>query len=62
MTIYSNGAAALAGLGVPLPEGLGGRIELLEIRDRAGRRVSRMDMSVMRNVTGFPVTTVPGTG
>jgi FAD-dependent urate hydroxylase len=59
VTIYSNGAAALAGLGVPLPEGLGGRIDLLEIRDRAGRRVSRMDMSVMRNVTGFAVTTVP---
>jgi FAD-dependent urate hydroxylase len=59
VTIYSNGAAALAGLGVPLPDGLGGRIDLLEIRDAADRRVSRMDMSVMRKATGFPVTTVP---
>jgi FAD-dependent urate hydroxylase len=59
VTIYSNGAAALAGLGAPMPEGLGGRIDLLEIRDRADRRVSRMDMSVMRNATGFAVTTVP---
>jgi FAD-dependent urate hydroxylase len=59
VTIYSNGAAALHGLGAPLPDGLGGRIDLLEIRDPADRRVSQLDMSVMRKATGFPVTTVP---
>jgi FAD-dependent urate hydroxylase len=59
VTIYSNGAAALAGLGNPLPDGIGGRIDALEIRDQAGRRVSRMDLTVMRRATGFGVTTVP---
>ncbi|WP_433060460.1 FAD-dependent oxidoreductase [Dactylosporangium sp. CS-033363] len=58
VTIYSNGAAALDGLGVPLPEGLGARIDALEIRDDKGRRVSRMDLTVLRKATGFPVTTV----
>ncbi|MER7273270.1 NAD(P)/FAD-dependent oxidoreductase [Dactylosporangium sp. NPDC000244] len=59
VTVYSNGAAALHGLGAPLPDGLGGRIDALEIRDARGRRVSRMDLTVMRRATGFPVTTVP---
>lgn len=59
VTIYSNGAAALDGLDAPLPDRLGGRLDLLEIRDAADLRVGRIDLSVMRNATGYPVTTVP---
>jgi FAD-dependent urate hydroxylase len=59
VTIYSNGAAALAGLGAALPARLGGRIDRLDIRDAGNRRVTRMDLTTMRRATGFPVTTVP---
>ena len=59
VTVYSNGAAALAGLGAPLPAWLGARIDRLDIRDAADRRVTRMDLTVMRRATGFPVTTLP---
>ena len=58
VTIYSNGAAALAGLGVPLPDDIGGAIDHLEIRSAAGVVTMRTDMRVMRRKTGFPVVTV----
>jgi FAD-dependent urate hydroxylase len=58
VTIYGNGAAALARLGAHLPDGIGGRIDRLEIRDRHGRPATRFDMTAMQARTGFPVTTV----
>lgn len=58
VTIFSNGAAALAGLGVPL-DGLGAIIDDLDIRSADGRRVLRFDLRVMRRHTGFPVVTLP---
>jgi len=58
VTILSNGAAALAGLGAPM-DGLGGLIEEMEIRDARGALLCRFDLRVMRRRTGFPVVTVP---
>lgn len=58
VTIFSNGAAALAGLGVPLPGSIGGRIDILESRTAAGKRVFAADLTVMRRKTGYPVMTV----
>ena len=59
LTLYSNGLAALAQLGAPLPERLGGRIDLLRIHDERGRRLIGFDLTVMRRRTGFPVITLP---
>jgi FAD-dependent urate hydroxylase len=58
VTVFSNGAAAAAGLGVPL-DGLGGRIDTLTFADPAGRVFARADLRVMRRRTGFGVATVP---
>ncbi|GIH14170.1 FAD-dependent monooxygenase [Rugosimonospora africana] len=58
VTVFSNGAAALAGLGAPLPPAIGGRIDVLESRTSTGRPLMRVDLAVMRKRTGFPVTTV----
>lgn len=58
VTIFSNGAAAAAGLGVPL-DGLGGPIETLTFCLWDGRPFVRTDMRVMRDRTGFGVATVP---
>jgi FAD-dependent urate hydroxylase len=57
VTIFSNGAAALAGLGAPLAD-LGGRIDELDFRGADGVRLFRTDLTVMRRRTGFPVRTV----
>ncbi|MDG4824214.1 FAD-dependent monooxygenase [Asanoa sp. WMMD1127] len=59
VTIYSNGAAALAALGAPLPDGIGGRIDRLEARDERDRPIFRFDLTVLHRRTGFPVLTVP---
>jgi FAD-dependent urate hydroxylase len=59
VTIYSNGAAALARLGAPLPDDIGGTIDHLEIRSATGAVTMRTDMRVMHRKTGFPVVTVP---
>jgi FAD-dependent urate hydroxylase len=59
VTIFSNGAAALARLGAPLVGGLGGLIEAMEIRDGGGAVLCRFDLRVMPRRTGFPVVTVP---
>ncbi|GAA5196534.1 FAD-dependent monooxygenase [Rugosimonospora acidiphila] len=59
VTIFSNGAAALDGLGTPLPASIGGRIDLLESRHADGPTIARVDLTVMRRRTGFPVVTVP---
>jgi len=58
VTIFSNGAAAAAGLGVPL-DGLGGRVETLEFTDRAGAVLAATDLRVLHRRTGFPVATIP---
>ncbi|MDT5024666.1 MAG: FAD-dependent urate hydroxylase, partial [Micromonosporaceae bacterium] len=58
ITIFSNGAAALAGLGAPLA-GLGGRIDSLQFRTADGAAMFSTDLTVMARRTGFPVATVP---
>ncbi|MEQ4304153.1 NAD(P)/FAD-dependent oxidoreductase [Plantactinospora sp. B6F1] len=58
VTIFGNGAAAAAGLGVPL-DGLGGDVETLEFRTQDGRPFARADLRVARRHTGFGVATVP---
>jgi FAD-dependent urate hydroxylase len=58
VTIFSNGAAAAAGLGVPL-DGLGGRVETLEFTDEAGAVLAATDLRVLHRRTGFPVATIP---
>lgn len=58
VTIFSNGAAAAAGLGVPL-DGLGGPVETLEFCTPDGRPFGRTDLRVMRRRTGFGVATIP---
>jgi 2-polyprenyl-6-methoxyphenol hydroxylase-like FAD-dependent oxidoreductase len=58
VTIFSNGAAAAAGLGVPL-DGLGGPIEALEFHEPDGTPFGRTDLRVMRRRTGFGVATIP---
>lgn len=57
VTIFSNGAAALAGLGAPM-EGIGGLIEEMEFCSDAGTLLLRIDLRVLQRVTGFPVMTV----
>jgi FAD-dependent urate hydroxylase len=54
VTIFTNGSAALAGLGVPL-NGLGGQIDVLEIRTGAGKRVAHSALSDVRTVPRYPL-------
>src|SRR5688572_25292906 len=58
VTIFSNGAAAAAGLGVAL-DGLGGRIGTLDFALADGRIFSCADVTEHRRRTGFGVATVP---
>jgi FAD-dependent urate hydroxylase len=58
VTLFSNGKAAAAGLGAPL-DGLGGRIDELEIRTADDRRYGLTDLRLMARRTGFTVETVP---
>ncbi len=58
VTIFSNGAAALAGLGAPLG-GFGGRLDRLRFDTADGSRVVTADLTVLAARTGFPVTSVP---
>ena len=58
VTIFSNGAAALAGLGAPLG-GLGGRLDLLRFDTADGRTMVTADLTVLARRTGFPVRSVP---
>ncbi|WP_281897370.1 FAD-dependent oxidoreductase [Phytohabitans aurantiacus] len=58
VTIFSNGAAALAGLGAPLG-GLGGRLDTLRFDTADGRTIVTADLTILARRTGFPVTSVP---
>src|SRR5690242_8890490 len=58
VTIFSNGAAAAAGLEAPLT-GLGGAIETLEFWTSGGQPFARADLRVLRRKTGFGVATIP---
>ena len=58
VTIYSNGAAALAGLGAPL-DSFGGRLDILRFQTTAGHPIITADLTVPARRTGFPVTSVP---
>jgi FAD-dependent urate hydroxylase len=58
VTIFSNGMAAAAGLGVAL-DGLGGRIDTLDFALADGRIFSCADVTELRRRTGFGVATVP---
>jgi FAD-dependent urate hydroxylase len=58
VTIFSNGAAALAGLGAPL-HGFGGRLDALRFDAAGGRTMVTADLTVLARRTGFPVTSVP---
>lgn len=58
VTIFSNGAAALAGLGAPLG-GFGGRLDTLRFDTADGPTMVTADLTVLARRTGFPVTSVP---
>jgi len=58
VTIFSNGAAALHGLGVDL-DGLGARLDALSAYDATGRAVMRADLRVLARRTGHPVRSLP---
>ena len=58
VTIFSNGAAAAAGLGAPLA-GFGGRLDTLRFDTAAGPAMVTADLTVLARRTGFPVTSVP---
>ena len=58
VTIFSNGAAAAAGLGVPL-DGLGARIDTLGFFDLDGRPFAHADLALLRRWTGYGVATIP---
>jgi FAD-dependent urate hydroxylase len=58
VTIFSNGAAALAGLGAHLA-GFGGRLDSLRFDTADGTTVVTADLTVLARRTGFPVTSVP---
>ncbi|GIH03805.1 FAD-dependent monooxygenase [Rhizocola hellebori] len=58
VTIFSNGAAALAGLGAPLA-GFGGRLDRLRFDTADGQTMVIADLTVLAARTGFPVTSVP---
>lgn len=58
VTLFSNGLAAAAGLGVPLDD-LGGPVDELDFAMADGRRVFRLDLRPLRHSTGHGVATVP---
>lgn len=58
VTIFSNGHAALAGIGAPLPD-LGGAIDEMRFVRADGARIARLDLTVMAARTGHPVRTIP---
>jgi FAD-dependent urate hydroxylase len=58
VTVFSNGAAAAAGLGVP-SDGLGSPIDSLTFHAPGGGRLARADLREHRDRTGFGVATVP---
>ena len=58
MTIFSNGAAALAQLGRPIDH-LGSSTTAYEFRRQDGRVLARADLRHMVRRCGFPVLTVP---
>jgi FAD-dependent urate hydroxylase len=58
VTIFSNGAAAAAGLGVSLDD-LGGAVDTLGFFDADGHAFAHADMTLLRRWTGFGVATIP---
>jgi FAD-dependent urate hydroxylase len=58
VTIFSNGAAAAAGLGVSFDD-LGGAIDTLGFFDADGRAFAHADMTLLRRWTGYRVATIP---
>ena len=58
VTIFSNGSAAAAGLGVPL-DGLGSAIDTLAFHAPGGGRYACADLREQRDRTGFGIATVP---
>jgi FAD-dependent urate hydroxylase len=58
VTIFSNGAAAAAGLGVSLDD-LGGAVDTLGFFDAGGRALAHADMTLLRRWTGYRVATIP---
>lgn len=57
VTIFSNGAAAMAALGAPL-EGIGGVIDELRFGTDQGRPMATIDLRLMARRTGYGVSTV----
>jgi FAD-dependent urate hydroxylase len=57
VTIFSNGMAAAAGLGIELSD-LGGDIQTLRMRRANGHPLMRTDLRPMRRRTGFPIRTI----
>ncbi|MEV0460322.1 FAD-dependent oxidoreductase [Catellatospora methionotrophica] len=57
-TVFSNGAAALAGLGVPLA-GFGGRLDTLRFDTAAGATMVTADLAGVARRIGFPVVSTP---
>ena len=58
VTVFSNGAAAAAGLGVPL-DGLGATIDAIGYLDPDGRPFAQADLTLFGRWTGHGVATVP---
>src|SRR4051794_7554441 len=58
VTVFSNGAAAAAGLEVSL-DGLGVRIDTLGFFDLDGRPFAHADLTKLHRWSGCPVTTIP---
>jgi FAD-dependent urate hydroxylase len=58
VTIFSNGAAAAEGLGVPVA-GLGGRVETLAFGTPDGRPFATADLRELERRTGHGVATIP---
>ncbi|WP_155368231.1 FAD-dependent oxidoreductase [Catellatospora vulcania] len=57
-TIFSNGAAALAGLGAPLGD-FGGRLDTLRFDTAAGQTMVNADLAAVARRTGFRVVSTP---
>ncbi|MEV4410950.1 NAD(P)/FAD-dependent oxidoreductase [Catellatospora sp. NPDC049609] len=57
-TVFSNGAAALAGLGVP-PGDFGGRLDRLRFDTADGATMVDADLADVARRTGFPVVSTP---
>jgi FAD-dependent urate hydroxylase len=58
VTIFNNGNAALAGLGIPSLT-YGGPIERMEFRDERARQLASVDLTVVSARTGFGIRTIP---